>query len=215
MGNEISRRTVAKGVAWVSPVVLASGAAPAFAASGVVVTSSLTYGVYCPQLAEGTTASFALNIDSATGTVPAGTAIAWSVCVADPTVQAWGAPAVNYVNINPDNSADWSVQTSHSFAAALTGGDCYTITFTANTDVAVPAAPAVELTWPSADAMLPNETPIVFSNTVSGPSVVDSAGSVTLKVNFATRTMTGYDLAGAQAALPLVNNCGGSSSQNY
>ena len=124
--ENISRRTLAKGAAWSVPVIAASAAAPAFAASRTIVGGTvcrLYYGATSSTNFEVHTIN--LGVTSNDGTIPAGTEFTWTVSFDNSTTQA---PTLSY---SPSNL--WTLTTSQPGGQVVASGS-FTVTLTVNRD---------------------------------------------------------------------------------
>lgn len=124
--SSISRRSVAKGAAWAAPVVLASSAIPAYAASRTQISGTvcgLFYGAGASVNYQ--VHNISLGITSSTGLIPAGTTITWNFTMSG--TGAMESPTTNYSQNN-----NWSLAVS---PAPGTQTSSFTVTFTANANM--------------------------------------------------------------------------------
>lgn len=204
---KVSRRTVAKGVAWSVPAVAAAQAVPSFAASGNRESNAVG-GSVCEIFYGGGSQSTQrmsvyLMIDYtkiSTGTatspqvIPAGTTVTWNVTMDASTSYSAVAKYTQVPNVNYSKKSDWKLTVNPKSG---TNTSSFTVTWTANQDVNPSAfkcncndgaqneqLPA--LIWP--DSGGPQISPgvtVTVSSTSSVPAKKDSSGNI---VDGATQT---------------------------
>lgn len=160
----ISRRNLAQGAAWASPVILATAGTPSYAASQIpTVTGFVDSLFYDPGTTTYQDHRMRLGVSSSTGTVPAGTTITWTINASGTTGNA--APTLFY-STNPA----WTLTISP--AAGTKTASTFVITLVTSADVAASTLTGgrIQVVWNRTYQLKP-KTVLSISSTTTGSKV--------------------------------------------
>lgn len=199
MGQEISRRNVAKGAAWGVPALTIAAAAPSMAASGaaaVTVSSKVCNLFYGSGTINDQAHNIYFDFTSSTGTIPAGTVITHQVCV-DPSTDpaggtTWNIPTNNYP---VGNGQTWNITYTDTAGnplpsgTAMSGKQCFNVLYTFTGDTLTSNLGCVTgIIWSGSGTFRPASTVTVSTDTaVSGPTGVSSGGAGSLSYKASKR----------------------------
>lgn len=170
----VSRRTIAKGAAWAVPAIAVASAAPAYAASRQVLTTSVCQLFYGSGTVNYQTHSIYLGVTSDSGVVPAGTTLSWTVSMSGSGNEV---PTTNY---SPNDI--WDISLS---PAAGTVASTFTATLTFNQDLEIGTGTWCDpaLVWTNVYAIRPATSVTVSSDgAVGGGAGTVSPGGLTYTV---------------------------------
>lgn len=161
---QLSRRTVAAGLAWSVPTLAAVSAAPAFAVSPRLnppgAACKLFYGTGTINAQEH---SIFFGIPSTNGEVPAGTTVYWTITMSG-GIGTGGANEVPTLEYSPSN--EWTLTTD---PVAGTVASSFTVTFVANRAIPAPSGTwcGPRAIWNTTDYTLRPGAAITISSTGS------------------------------------------------
>lgn len=162
--RQISRRSIAKGVAWAAPTAVIATAIPAYAVSPKV-TGNVCEIFYGGGNNSVQTTNVYFSIDAPNG-IPAGTVLTWTVTTDRPV----SVPSLSYSQNN-----GWTLSTSPSTGTAVSS---FTVTFRANRDLsAIGCGPYMfwDGSGSGGTASISTGTRISVASTTSGTATGDNS----------------------------------------